>query len=330
MGSVGAPVADRFPFGWITIVGIAFSGLLWIGAVLVAGPIATVVLFTASRIPGGVYNVSVVTIFQTSVSDDRLGRVWSTVASATSLAVPSGLLLGGVAGEWIGSRLVMFAGGVGSLLMAAYWFLIPPLPDLDHRSKSYLVSLVIHTWRTECSYSLMVNFIGMLLHNMNLRSATVADIPRIQTIAERSWERNYDVLTRETARETAMEWYNEEKLRTDIERDDARIQVAEADESGIIGFSHSVWGDEETVTGTVLRLYVDPNHRNRGVGSKLLEATRAVLKEHNLEWVEAMVLAANEPGNDFYRSAGFKRIEVAETTIGDDSYSEYVYRDKTE
>lgn len=127
IGSVGASAVDRFPFGWTTIVGIALSGLLWIGAVLVAGPIATVVLFAASRIPGGVYNVSVVTIFQTGVPDDRLGRVWSTVASATSLAVPFGLLLGGVAGERIGSRLVMLAGGVGSLLMAAYWFLIPPL-----------------------------------------------------------------------------------------------------------------------------------------------------------------------------------------------------------
>lgn len=164
---------------------------------------------------------------------------------------------------------------------------------------------------------------------MEFRSATTTNIPSIQTIAERSWERNYDVLTRETARETVAEWYSEETLRTEIESEDTIVLVAE-NENGIVGFSHSVWSDEETPTGTILRLYVDPDRRQEGIGSELLEATRAVLTERDLERIEAMVLAANEPGNDFYRSAGFKQIETAETVIGENSYPENVYRDSIE
>lgn len=170
---------------------------------------------------------------------------------------------------------------------------------------------------------------------MNIRPATTTDISPIQTIAEHSWENNYDILTRETARETVAEWYSEDRLRTDIESDTSLVLVA--DEEGIVGFSHSAWSGEEDTdpeeentdpdVGTILRLYVDPDHRRTGIGSRLLEETRAVLTEHDLEQIEAMVLAANEPGNDFYRTAGFERIETGETVIGGETYPENIYRD---
>jgi ribosomal protein S18 acetylase RimI-like enzyme len=164
---------------------------------------------------------------------------------------------------------------------------------------------------------------------MEFRSTTTDDIPSIQTIARRSWETNYDILTRETARETVAEWYSEDRLQTDIESDTSLVLVA--DEEGVVGFSHSVWSDEESESkvGTILRLYVDPDHRRTGIGSQLLEATRTTLMEHDLEQVEAMVLAANEPGNDFYRAAGFEQIETGETVIGGETYPENIYRETT-
>jgi ribosomal protein S18 acetylase RimI-like enzyme len=170
---------------------------------------------------------------------------------------------------------------------------------------------------------------------MDIRPATTTDIPSIQTIAEHSWEKDYDVLTRETARETVAEWYSEDRLRTDIESDTSLVLVA--DEEGIVGFSHSAWSDEENTdleeentkpdVGTILRLYVDPDNRRTGIGSQLLEETRTALTEHDLGQIEAMVLDANEPGNDFYRAAGFKRIETGETVIGGETYPENIYRD---
>lgn len=172
-----------------------------------------------------------------------------------------------------------------------------------------------------------INSIDVVSHTMNIRPATTEDILSIQTVAEHSWENNYDILTRETARETVAEWYSKDRLRTDIESDTSLVLVA--DEERIVGFSHSAWsGEEETnpAVGTILRLYVDPDHRRTGIGSRLFEETRTALTEYGIERIEAMVLAANEPGNDFYRTAGFEQIETGETVIGGETYPENIYR----
>lgn len=162
---------------------------------------------------------------------------------------------------------------------------------------------------------------------MDIRPATTEDISHIQTIAERSWETNYEVLTRETARETVAEWYSEDRLKTDIESDTSLVLIA--DDGEVVGFSHSAWSgeeDPESGTGTILRLYIDPDHRRSAIGTQLLEATHAALTERDLERVEAMVLATNEPGNDFYRAAGFEQVETGETVIGGETHPENIYR----
>lgn len=127
LGSVVASAVDHLPFGWTTIVGFAVSGVLWSVGVVFAGPIVATVLFAASRVPVGVYNVSVVATFQTAVPDALLGRVTAVTSSASSLVAPAGLLLGGIGGELFGVRTIMFADGIGSVLLAGYWFVIPSL-----------------------------------------------------------------------------------------------------------------------------------------------------------------------------------------------------------
>jgi predicted MFS family arabinose efflux permease len=76
-----------------------------------------------------VYNVSASAVLQTGVPDEVIGRVSATVGSAASLALPIGLLVGGVAGEWVGSRTVLYASGLGTALTALYWFVVPSLRE---------------------------------------------------------------------------------------------------------------------------------------------------------------------------------------------------------
>ncbi|MFC7155878.1 GNAT family N-acetyltransferase [Halomarina halobia] len=155
---------------------------------------------------------------------------------------------------------------------------------------------------------------------MNVRSATLTDVPALQRIARESWERD-EALTRETATETVEEWYDESQLGADIESGDMLVLVA-AMRDAVIGFSHAVvHGD----AGTVLRLYVEPDRRRTGVGSQLLEATCEELAARGVERVQAMTLAANEPGKAFYRANGFERTGRGETIIGGKSYPEDVY-----
>ncbi|MCL7416280.1 MAG: GNAT family N-acetyltransferase [Halalkalicoccus sp.] len=158
---------------------------------------------------------------------------------------------------------------------------------------------------------------------MNVRKADEGDIEGIRGVARRSWERDYPgILSRETIVETVEEWYASDRLAFDIESDDAHVLVASEGDDGVIGFAHAIG---ESGTGTLLRLYVDPEYRDRGVGTRLLEAVCGALAEAGCTDVEAMVLAANEPGTAFYRGFGFEPEREGETTIGGETHDEVVY-----
>lgn len=126
-GSVLAGFLDDRPLGGLCVAGFAAAAALWVGSVLVGGALATVALFSLARVPTGAYNVAVTAVFQTGVPDDLLGRVMAAASSATNLALPLGMLVGGAAGDVLGSRTVMLANGVGLLLTAAFWAVVPSL-----------------------------------------------------------------------------------------------------------------------------------------------------------------------------------------------------------
>lgn len=127
VGSLVAPAFEDRPLGRTTVVGFVLSGLLWIAGVELGGLLLTACLFGLSRLPIGVYNVGVQATFQTGVPDELLGRVTATISSLSNVVGPVGLLVGGLAGETFGARAVLFAGGVGTLLTALFWAVVPSL-----------------------------------------------------------------------------------------------------------------------------------------------------------------------------------------------------------
>jgi len=126
-GSVLAPFLDHRPLGRVTVAGFAVAGTCWTAAVLAPGRLPTVALFAAAQVPVGVYNVSVLATLQAGVPDDLLGRVSSTITTCSTLVTPLGMLAGGVVADRIGAATVLLAGGVGTLLMAAYYLAVPDL-----------------------------------------------------------------------------------------------------------------------------------------------------------------------------------------------------------
>jgi MFS family permease len=126
-GSVLAPFLDDRPFGRVTVAGFAVAGTCWTAAVLVPGRRPTVALFAAAQVLVGVYNVSVLATLQAGVPDDVLGRVSSTITTASTLVTPLGLLVGGVVADRVGAAAVLLAGGAGTVLMAAYYLAVPDL-----------------------------------------------------------------------------------------------------------------------------------------------------------------------------------------------------------
>lgn len=156
---------------------------------------------------------------------------------------------------------------------------------------------------------------------MTIREATDGDIEAIRDVARRSWEADYPaIVSRETVTDRVDDWYAPERLADDIGRPRALVLVA--DEDGVVGFAHTVLSAE---TGHILRLYVDPEHRGQGIGGDLLEATRDELFDRGVDAVQAMVLAENELGNEFYRAYGFELTGQGETRIGDEPHPENTY-----
>lgn len=157
---------------------------------------------------------------------------------------------------------------------------------------------------------------------MESRNATTDDTEAIREIAWASWEADYpDILSRETVEEGVEEWYSPERIETEIQSDDVLLPVAEVEDE-LVGFAHAV---EDESGGTVLRVYVAPEHRREGIGGDLLSSAHDALRERGAEQVRAMVLAENDPGNEFYRQHGFELAEESETVIGDSTHRENVY-----
>ncbi len=157
---------------------------------------------------------------------------------------------------------------------------------------------------------------------MTIRHASMEDVDAIREVARASWETDYpEILSRETAEEGVDEWYSPEQLRRTLTEPWTVIVVAET-EGAVDGFAHAmVDGDD----GVVMRLYVHPDRRREGLGRRLFAETREALLDEGVDRIEAMVLAENDPGNEFYADLGFERADQGQTRIGGQSFPENRY-----
>lgn len=126
-GTIVASRLETTPFGYVTGGGFLVAALCWVGAVTVAWPPATFLLFGFAFAPVGVYNVLVSATLQSGVPETLLGRVTSTAGSVTAVVGPSGMLVGGFLGDRLGSATVVLASAIGFGLIAGYWLLVPSL-----------------------------------------------------------------------------------------------------------------------------------------------------------------------------------------------------------
>lgn len=157
---------------------------------------------------------------------------------------------------------------------------------------------------------------------MDVREATATDVDAIRDVAEAAWNADYPaVLTRETVADGVEEWYDEQRISEALTVPGATLYVLE-DDGAIVGFSHAFRSQD---TGDILRLYIHPDDRRRGLGTTLLESTIEELFSQGVDRIRAMVLAANEIGQSFYESFGFERGDAGETTIAGQRYPEYTY-----
>jgi GNAT superfamily N-acetyltransferase len=59
-------------------------------------------------------------------------------------------------------------------------------------------------------------------------------------------------------------------------------------------------------------VFVEPDHRNLGVGRALLESVKKWAQDRGADGVSLQVAAANERGRKFYEKLGFREISIYE------------------
>ncbi len=157
---------------------------------------------------------------------------------------------------------------------------------------------------------------------MNIYVAHPDDIDAIRGIARASWETDYpDILSRENVEAAVNDWYGHDRLREELEDPWTHIYVA-VDDDETVGFAHAVLSGDE---GNLLRVYVHPESRRGGIGRALFDRVRHELLRHDIDRFNAMVLADNGIGNEFYADRGLELTEQAETRIGEESFTENTY-----
>ncbi|KAB1198842.1 MULTISPECIES: N-acetyltransferase [Haloferax] len=104
------------------------------------------------------------------------------------------------------------------------------------------------------------------------------------------------------------------------------VLVAHDESDDIVGFVmfevESGTYEQDVTRGTVSNLFVVPERRGEGVGSRLLSAAEERLRDAGAEVVGLDVMAANESARRFYRRHGYRphRIEL-EKSIQNDTHS---------
>jgi ribosomal protein S18 acetylase RimI-like enzyme len=90
----------------------------------------------------------------------------------------------------------------------------------------------------------------------------------------------------------------------------ARHFVADAG-GAVVGFCTVATPARDTALGVrvaeIAAVYVLPEHARAGIGTALLEATTASLREDGYQAVVLWTLRANEPAQRFYEAHGFAR-----------------------
>jgi len=101
--------------------------------------------------------------------------------------------------------------------------------------------------------------------------------------------------------------------------DNREVAVLVAEESGnVIGYSYATLEGYDYLAlrgpaGVLHDIIVEPEHRGRGVGRLLLEATLAHLKSRGAPRVVLATAEHNEPAQRLFASAGFRRTMVEMT-----------------
>lgn len=151
---------------------------------------------------------------------------------------------------------------------------------------------------------------------MKLIKATEKDIPLIQDLARRSWEKAYaEILSKEQMEYMLAEMYSETEIISHLQNSDYHYYLI-LDEitnsyEGFIGYQHNY----ELQTTKLHRIYLVPESKGKGMGKGALKFLNEKVSENNNNRIILNVNKYNE-ARKFYESQGYKVYDEGVFDIG--------------
>ncbi|WP_080874482.1 GNAT family N-acetyltransferase [Oceanobacillus timonensis] len=150
--------------------------------------------------------------------------------------------------------------------------------------------------------------------NINIKRAAREHVEAIAAICSCGWKQTVEGKLSEAYQvKNAAEWYNHERVTSDIENGNyTHVAVIDSEVAGVIGGAIT-----EPGVSQIFVLYVDETYRYHGIGRQLLKVFTEQHKQEGArdQWVS--VQDGNQRGIPFYEARGFvlqkKRKEMANT-----------------
>jgi GNAT superfamily N-acetyltransferase len=160
---------------------------------------------------------------------------------------------------------------------------------------------------------------------MELREPESDDSERIRELIESTVTASY-ALSPQQIEAFLEEEFSEKRLTEAFKDSHSIVFVAE---SSIDGEETTAGGIVEAVSdkseGEIRWLFVDPEHRGKGIGTQLFETVVEMLHQEGVEEVMATTLEANREGEQFFERFGFEQMDDRQIELAGESLVEYVY-----
>lgn len=152
-----------------------------------------------------------------------------------------------------------------------------------------------------------------LSESIYIRHATLADAAGIAQVHIRAWQESYQHIfpqeyLQSLSYTTRLEF--RQKMFAEPLPHELHLVAIEGDE--VVGFCDAGprLSQESNEPGEVYAIYLLESHKNKGIGTKLMDMTQAFLVEKELTPYVVWVLEENTPACRFYESRGGKSTHV--------------------
>ncbi|MFT2010156.1 N-acetyltransferase family protein [Pontibacter sp. 13R65] len=160
----------------------------------------------------------------------------------------------------------------------------------------------------------------------SIRSASEADIPAIQQLAEATWEPTYSkILTQEQITYMFGLIYTEKALLQQMKEGQKFMLLQEQERP--IGFASISEKDVAQQVYKLNKIYLHPHYQGKGLGKVLLSSAEAAALTHGAQVLDLNVNRHNRALH-FYQACGYTLLQEVDIPIGPFWMNDYILRKK--